>query len=540
MNTNLLTKRTQFASLILAIVSLCTGLAHGQSESLIALGRVDDAGFLLGGTDTVDGSISVSRPNTGNYEIEVTATGAFAGSTTDDYAAFISIDWFGSNDEIGMASISSVTNDVLTVEVWTVDAEDATDPDAGEARNVNFFFAIHRIPSDGNLSPTSRFLLGAGRATAGGILFERTAVDDIEMDLVRNSDGNYTLTLSKPGAFANDTVTGYNIFATVTGSGLSDRSIRVDTGATASDDEVTFNFFTDDIQDEADDDEPVPANASFTFAIYNKNTGEDMGAARSAATAGVFSVDGGTGDIVAGAVSIAGATITGTRIGPGDYEIDIEAPGAFADDVQYQYISIGTLNRDVLSDETINTRASRVSDDLFRIDVRTGDMEQMGDSNGFGINRDFFVLLINSTERPLSDLKIGRKRNITKMKGDDRYKSNAVGQKIRVKSNGAKAKHFFALENDGVMSNRLVVREQGKVRGVKTKNFLLTGGRKNVTASMKSGGFTTDFVAPGTDLLFTTKSRFLSDSRKGKARIVTKPVDGSAKDSGLAQLKRRD
>jgi hypothetical protein len=114
---------------------------HGK-DAVVALGAVASNGTLDNSANSVVGVVASSLNGTGTYDITVTAAGAFAGTTPDDYTVETTIRAVSSDDKLSNGAVTSVTNDVLTVRVRTADVEDTANPSGPLAQNSRFYFLI--------------------------------------------------------------------------------------------------------------------------------------------------------------------------------------------------------------------------------------------------------------------------------------------------------------------------------------------------------------------------------------------------------------
>lgn len=542
MNTSFQQESKSILRAIVALAALVVASAATAQDSVVAIGKVSSAGAVTNSSNTVGGVVTATRPSVGQYFIDITSTGAFAGTDADDYVVNVGVEGSISGDVTALATVPAPTNDVLTIEVNLQSVEDSSTLNLAEARNNGFFFVVHRIPSSGAIDSGSRYLFATGRAGSGGGVTGGISPEGATVSGTRNGAGDYLLTVSKPGAFTGDSVNDYVILVTPDGLGPQDKIIRGDGDTAVSDDEIVFNVRVDDGQDETNDDSVIPTDRAYQFTIYRVAADPQPVLPASKLLRAIGKVDGSTGDLVKGASCFPGATVTGTRTGEGDYEILIEAPGQFVDSVSNEMVVQLLPEYTGVEDEVAAGRATVVDADTLRIDVGLADLETPGTDGPNAQDRDFFFVLHEAAAAPNSDLHIGRKRNLSKMKGDGRYNLNAAGQKLRVKSKGAAARYFFALENDADVVDTLQLRQKGKIKGVKPKFFRLSGGRKNVTAKVKSVGLEVDDMRPDKVILFQVKTRFLSDdTRKGKIRLgSSSQLDAAKRDTCLARIKRED
>lgn len=527
---------------IVALAAITMASTSFAQESVVAIGKVSSAGAVTHSSNTVSGVVTANRPAIGQYHVEITSTGAFAGTSADDFVVNIGVEGSFSDDITAVANVQSPTDDVLTIDVNVGAVEDSTNLNLAEERNNGFFFVIHRIPASGAVDSSSRYLVATGTAGSGGGVGGGISPQGYALAGSRNSAGNYELSLSKVGAFIGDSVNDYVILLTVDGLGPQDKIIRGDGATAVSDDEVLFDVRVDDAQDETSDSAVIPTDRAYQFTIYRVSGGTEPALPASKLLRALGSVDGSTGDLINGTTSFSGGMLTSLRTAEGDYEILITAPGAFADSLSSEMVVQVLVSHNAITDEVPCGRATVVDADTLRIDVGTADVEQSGTDQATAIDRDFFFLLHEASASPRSDMHIGRKRALTKMKGDNRYNLNSAGQKIRVKAKGKRGKYFFAVENDGHVIDDLLVRQKGKIKGVKPKFFRLSGGRRNVSAKVKSVGYSVSDMRPDKIILFQVKTKFKPrDERKGKVRLgVSSSLEPTSRDTSLARIKKVD
>lgn len=527
------------AALFLGFLALA-GSANAQ-ETTVAVGRVEFDGTVSNSANTVNGFVSATHPATGQYFVSINTPGGFTGADPDDFVVLATVESDLSNGRTAAATVESVSNDLLVIEVNIGDVEDATLPGAAEERNSPFFFAIHRAPTGDAISADSHFLLATGRVIAFGPMAEGLATNGATLDVVSNATGDYDLVLEKPGAFADDDAGDYALLLTPLGSGSQDHVVCGAVDTVSSDDEVRFRIQTDDAQDLANDNATVAEDLSFFYSIYHIPPGGNTTRATSKFLRAIAHVDGNAGTLEAGATSYPGGSIGTIMNGPGDYHVLIEAPGRFAGVSGGDHCVQVTARRGLLGDEVVSGRAFVLNDDLLRIEVYVDDVETAASSEGTPVVGDFYVVLHEAIARPLTDIQVGKKASANSMKGNDIYNTSGSKQNLRVATRKPKAKFFFAVENDGNTHDCHRIRRKGGIKGVKARFFRLTGGKANITGAIRTSGYLTEDILPERRLRFFAKTRFRPSERpRGIIRLSSQSqLSGTSKDVCVARIVKK-
>lgn len=137
------------------------------------------------------------------------------------------------------------------------------------------------------------------------------------------------------------------------------------------------------------------------------------------------------------------------------------------------------------------------------------------------------------------DIRIGKKRSPASQLRDDFYTPiGAGGQKVTVKLEGRRTgKIHCSVQNDGNLDT-LFLKSSGSVRGLVVKTFRLTGGRRNVTGSMRHGtGFAMSNLANGELIVFQTKVKNKSGGRLRRNLKFTAISQGDTFKRDVAKLK---
>lgn len=514
-------RRLASLGMVLALVAVSAGTTRAQ-ETLLALGRVTVGGALSSGTTTIGGTLSVSRPATGDYFIEVQSPGTFAGAFSNDFLIHATMNSLASNDELPVCSVDSLTDDVLTVRVRIADVEDSTDPDQPEERNGSFHFAIHRVGfGDTLVSGLSRYLCANGIVASDGSSASGLATGGETVVTSRLGAGHYQIVIQDPGAFATDNGGEYVLLLSPTGYPLSDELVRGSVSSTASDDEVVFEVFVDDVQDESNDDTVVPVDKTFHYTLYRMTlSDQDRPGSRLQLALGL--VQGGTGSLSRGALSVPGGSISSAQNGTGVYSVFVEIPGYFAGRTTADFVPQVLVRRPFLSDEAASATGVLVDANTYRVDIATADVEESGGNLAVNGNESFSFLIHEAYFRDRSDLRVGRTPKLGSMKGNNRYHPGGAGQRIRVRTARPEARFYFAVENDGTLTDNYNLRRKGSLRNLKARFLRLTGGRMNVTGKVMTSGYIQTDVAPQEAVRFLARTRMRNpDLRRAQARIQT-------------------
>lgn len=504
-----------FAALILAIVAGTSGLV--AADNIVALGRVASAGALLNSGNTVNGVVTSTNNGTGDYTVEVIAPGAFTGASVNDFIPQVTVNSTASGDETVKAHVVSVTDDIVSMNVHIDDVEDLTNPDLFLPINMGFYFTLYRVSGVATAGAGTRFLLGAGVVSSAGGLSSGAGVDGIVITTIQNATGDYSVTLSKSGAFSGDVNSDYVLSLSVRGSGTQDEVVRGGVSDTGSNDQVVFNVHTDDPQANPDASIAVPISRAFCFSVYKIAPMTGLPASQLlVALARVNS----TGTLLSIPTAIDGGAINVVQDGVGDYHLTIVSPGAFAGRFENEFVAHVSLNQNNTADENIIGIVTLPDSNTLRVDINTNDVEQSGQISGVPTNVGFFLSVFDAKAVHQPDLRIGEKRSLTKMKGNDRYNSSGGGQQTKVKlQSTSRKKYFFALENDGNVSGSVRIKEKGAGKTVRTNYFNITNGRKNVSAKLRKAGHIEESVSPDAMVRYEGRVKYLSNNKRPGRKI---------------------
>lgn len=489
----------RFVAVFAALSVLAGAKSLVAQESLVALGNVNSSGGLDVSENTVGGVVASSRLGEGDFEVTVTAAGAFTGAAVADFHLLATIESSNPGDTAVNGIVTSVTNDVLTVNFTTGDVEDTTNPSGPEARDADLFFVIRRVnPLSAVAEGDSRYLMATGVVNSNGTIASAVGVDGVVVSTLRADTGDYFVTLTKVGDFTADSTVDYVILLTPFGSSESDIAIRGDVVTAASDDSISINVHTDDVQAAVASDSAVPGNTDFFFSAYRIDAAATAGVPASRLNALNASVDD-VGVLTFGQSTISGATVTSSRLSTGRYQVDITAANAFAGVNLDRFVPILTINSTSLIDEIAKASISSPDANTLRIDVFIDDVNDSGDANGFPLQDQSFFLSLYDTEAVIvHDLSLSRSSNPATLRGGGIINATGAGQTVRLPLVGTNArKVFYASENAGTVVDDLRLKSQGIPNSIDARFFRTTGTRTNVTAQARIGAAAALDVRPG-------------------------------------------
>lgn len=495
-------------------------------DTIVAFGKIISGGTLAASTSptgVIAGSISNA---TGSYNLSLFKTGAFTGTTAGDYVVETSISSVNHGDSICNASVVSISNDILTIRIRIMDLEDSAFPALAAAVDSDIMFVVRRI--DGIASGTaigSRHLVAAGNVRSSGDLDSGFGVDGVSVQTGRGGVGEYSVLLSKTGAFATDSHNDYVMIVSPRNVGTPDVAVRGGSYYLISDDTATFYVRSDDVQSATPSNTPVAADTAFAFAIYRMGSQDAAGSPSSNLIAAIASVDGATGTLEAGRAAFPGAVVSSTRSSEGRYDIFIDAPGAFAGKDPAQYVSLVTLNSIGQIDKLAKTRVAIENAGRLRIDVNVDDVEHDTSDVGTPDDMSFFVTVYDAAPLLSHDLRVGPKSSGAKAKGGGIFNSSGAGQSIKLAMPGvAKRRAFYRSVNSGPSVDSLRLKT-GKISRSLKATFLLTSPlRSNVTAAAKSGGLVTEGLRPGDSVGLQATIRYRKLSTRPKSSILLRTI----------------
>lgn len=522
---------------MLALLAVLVPPARSQGNTF-ALGRVSSAGDLQGSSNSIGATISSTRPAPGRYEITLAAPGAFTGDGVGDFLVQAMVRTVGFTDRACATAVTSVDPDALVASVFVSDMEDNTDLDAPEPSNLSFQFVIHRLRPGGTISPSSRYLYATGSVTNNGTLKLGVAADGAVVSSSQAGAGDYRVRFEKSGSFSG----GLDNYVIVASSGSSSSfSDNLVSGAPSSTDQdhVEFTIRSADVQN-ASNVNPEAEDEEFHFLVYRITDPEPAANPASRLLLGMASVQGDNGILRRGATSIPNAFLTSTRSGIGRYSLVLNAPGRFAGKSIDDFIILAGINAPDFSDRSIIAEPFLIGPDSLTINIRTNDLQVNGQLLAVAADSDFFLTIHDAVAVSRPDLRIGNKFSLTTMRGDNRYNTNAAGQRTRIvaKRTGFCRVHFAA-ENDGNTTESLQVRGRAGKRLVKTRCLRLSGGQVNVTAAFRSAGDLTAELRPATVTRYRIDTVLPPRSPRSRSHVRFFSAPGASPaplDSALAEF----
>ncbi|MEM9016553.1 MAG: hypothetical protein AAGC68_06035, partial [Verrucomicrobiota bacterium] len=159
----------------------------------------------------------------------------------------------------------------------------------------------------------------------------------------------------------------------------------------------------------------------------------------------------------------------------------------------------------------------------LQLEVNIGDVENDDSVQGTTEEQSFFFTIYDTRPMMQPDGQIGTKKNFSNVKGDEVYNTTGSGQRIATKPVGRKkGRFFFAVENDGKAVDGYGIRQKGAKKDIRLKYFRLTGGRVNVTSSIRTGAVLDTDHRPGELTQFQGEVRYRSlDERKRRNLRLT-------------------
>lgn len=517
-----------FANLLALALSV-TSVANGQ-ESLISIGRVYQNGGFAGGVSPILAATNSSQNATGSYDITFESTGAFAGTTESDFIVEVTVESVNSGDRCATATIQSVTADLLTVRVKIADLENTTFADLAVAADANFTYLVRRIDglTDGQAFD-SRHLVAVGTVRSSGDLDSGFGIGGISILSGNGGPGSYFVRLTKPGGFAADSNGHYVLLLSPRNISVPDVGIRGGTFNATSNDFVDFYVKSDDVQQATATNDPVPTDTSFSFAIFNPVLFDTAGQTGSNLLKAVASVDGVSGNLVAGKTAYPGATMTASKTSVGRYDVFIDAPGAFAGVEDSSLAAFVNLNINSIAtiDELAKTRVAVVDANRIRIDVSVDDVQHNNDEDGIPSDGSFFVSLYDAAPVLHHDLRVSKKSSGAGARGTGFFNGSGAGQSQTLRLKGkAPRSAFYRSSNSGDALDGLHLRS-GKISSSVKANFFVTSGvRRNVTASAKTGATVESDLYPDESVSLQGTFRYRNLTKRPKAKVFLRSLSG--------------
>jgi sugar lactone lactonase YvrE len=175
---------------------------------------------------------------------------------------------------------------------------------------------------------------------------------------------------------------------------------------------------------------------------------------------------------------------------------------------------------------------------------------RIGPAEGIGADASGRIYLADTAQRRVlvfekdlhqPDTRIGEKASAPK--GNNKYNLSGSGQKETVKTEGKEVKLSVKVENDGNIPDSYLIRSKGTTSKFRIKVFMKTGGKKNITAAVKTGTYLSSEVTAGGALNLEHKVKAKGKFRKKRATIsawieASSDVDGE-KDRAVGKIKNR-
>lgn len=524
------------------LIVVCSLTAPVRAEnSLVALAQVTNGGSLQGAASPIGASVTSLAVATGSYDVVITLAGAFVGANTTDFVVETTNNSVNTGDTSLTAAIVSLTADELTVRVRSNDVQVEMPPDIAVAKSAYFVLAVHRLDHLVDGAPIdSPYVLAVGSVAINGELDSGFGVEGHSMITGRSSTGRYFLNPFKQGAFTSDSPSNYLLFLSNASNALPDVGIRGGPFHALGDDYANFVVFTDDVQSAPASDNPVAANAPFSFLIY-RMVPQETGEPRSRLLAGLASVNGANGNLIAGKTGLRGGSVSSTRVSPGVYRVFFDSPGAFAGASDERFVPLLTIINSNLSDDIIKGRAVVINENRLRVDVTIDDVQHNGDGDGIPADGSFFLTLYDSGSPLRHDLSVGPKATGTGSRGRGILNPTGAGQALNLPLKERKARSvFYQSVNVGPSIDDLRLRSAGTSPKLGVQFFATTGLRRNVTALAKTGAVVETGLLPDDTRNLQGVVRYKSKKKRRNAVVALRAVSGynvTGQDTNLVRTK---
>ncbi len=497
-------------------------------DSLIAVGEVTNSSFLVSSFSPIGGTVAVQSVATGSRNITVAATGAFTGASDSDFVIQLTDAVPAQSDSALSAEVISVTPDLLTVRVRSMDVEVADPADIAVAKDINFAFAIHRIDGFTNGAPLeSPYLLAAGSVNLNGGLVSGFGVDGHTMMTGKTETGRYFINVIKAGALAADSSSEYFLFLSTTSNALPDVGIRGSVFHTLSDDFANFKVATDDLQGATPSNGVFAADAPFAFAVYRIAPAETADMPRSKLLAAAATVNGTSGSLVEAKAGFPGVTISSLRVSEGFYRIFFDAPGAFAGVDASRYVPLVSMTSSTTIDEIVKAKTIVVNDNRMRVDVTVDDVQHNGDADGIPSDGSFFLTLYDTDPDMAHDLSLAPKKTGAGARGSGIISASGAGQTLNLALKGKKPKPvYYQVRQSGQSIDSLRLRTVGMSAKLLAQFYITSGTRRNVTAMAKTGAIVESGVLPGSSVGLQASVRYKSAKKRRNALFALRSISG--------------
>ncbi len=226
-----LAQDSAFFFLIRRVVAGDTSL-DGDSRFLLGVGKVALDGTLISGFGVDGVTVTATRPNTGEYFINLTKPGGFAGDAADDYLLFVTPDGGSSVDDeaIRGGATAVVSDDTVLVEVYTDDVQQGVAGNNPTPTNEPFHFSIYRLTGAETSGQSASRLVRAVASidSTGGLTSGATRFGEGAVTASRLGAGLFQLDLSLPGGFTGASSNRFVVHAFDNSSNASDELVGAD------------------------------------------------------------------------------------------------------------------------------------------------------------------------------------------------------------------------------------------------------------------------------------------------------------------------
>jgi len=503
-----------------AFFSVVTNGSAQDQDGLIALGTVNADASVHESFTTFGGTVSVTNQSEGSFRLTIESPGAFA--TLDFQDLYIHVTSLNNEEVTANAQVSSKTDDLVRFQVYTQEVDNDTSVLSSQTPvDAPFSFTVFRTPASG----ASRYLAATGTVNADGSPAGGTTVGGYTLSSVRTAPNRYNLNLTKPGGIVDGPAednTIYVIHVTSLGSGTDDESfisypLPVINGVKG------FQVDVKDQQAGADPGDPTDGQP-FYYVIYRVDPAQIETQPKSNRLIALAKVDF-TGDLDSNPSPVSGTTVTSSRPSSGNFFVNIQSPGRFAGYSSTDLSLMLSHHFANNSDKIVIGTITVVDANEVIVHVTPNDVQAHGAGTGVPSSSGFFLQLLDAKRSTAGgaiqpDLRIGAKRSLSKMKGDNRINNSGGGQQVKIELRGKRLeKFYFALENDGSVADDILLKESGAGRYMKTKFFRLDGGKRNITGEIARSGYVQSNLAPGETVLYQGGVKYKGTDKRPRQKI---------------------
>ncbi len=242
------------------------------SRFLHATGQVTSIGNLVAGYGIDGAQITTSQGGvSGDYDISIEKTGAYADDSDNEYIVFITAQEVTTQDNVFGSVADTSSDDQVTINIRSADSQSAVASDNASSGGTDFYFSIYRI-SDESISgpPKSKMLLSTGRVRGnnGAVSNGGTSLPaGATITGSRLADGLYRITIVSPGAFVGRTTNEFTTLLTISSSSAEDKVIRGNVDL-RSDDEIRIAVSTNDVEEDGQEF-GVRTDSDFFFSLFD-------------------------------------------------------------------------------------------------------------------------------------------------------------------------------------------------------------------------------------------------------------------------------